>query len=104
MGRQKGYIPSPEQIAAMQSGRRKAKEAKLNKHDAPVSNGKPIIYITGTERDAFDFYTPLRSALRPLHLYDLLDKIIKEITDKDWYVNTAWVKNKLANYVIIMER
>jgi hypothetical protein len=115
MGRPVGYHPSAEQIAAMQEGRRRAREDKIaagipvrkSKHDAiaPVAtDGKPILYITNRERDACDFYTSLRDTFRPLHLYSMLDKILREITDRDYWKNTGWIKNKLDKYVIMMER
>jgi hypothetical protein len=113
MGRKKGYTPSPGQIAAMQEGRRAARERKIaagipvrcGKH-APSVNplGKPILCLTGKEKEAFDYYTPLRDIFRPLGLYNLLAKIIKEITDKTYWQNTKWIKSRLANHVTIKER
>jgi hypothetical protein len=112
MGRPKGFKPSAEQIAAMIEGRKKAREAKLaagiplrsskksKKNKAvDLTSEKATIYISGKEKDAFDFYTPLRDALRPRMELRLLDRIIKEITDREFWKNPVWVQNKLSHYV-----
>jgi hypothetical protein len=107
-------VMTAEHKAAIQVGRQAARERKLaqgiplrqskkTRDTAKIisTSGNPVVLITGKEKDAFDFYTPLRNALRPRHLYGLLDRVIREITDKDFWMNPQWVMNKLSSYVTL---
>ena len=109
-----GRIMTPEHKAAIQEGRKAARERKIaagiplrqskkskeKKETIDPKEDKPIVRITGKEKDAFDFYTPLRNALRPVRQYRLLDVLINKITSEFW-MNPNWIRNTLANYVTL---
>jgi len=116
MGRPKGYKPSAEQIAAMQEGRRKAKEEKIaagipirtskkrsKKNVIEIRNGKPVLTVTGKEKNAFDFYTPVRDTFRLLGRHNEIDKILQKITDKVYWLNLNWVLQALSEFVVLEE-
>ncbi len=112
MSRKLGSKLTEEHIQCMKEGREKARQIKieagipLNKHkDTTIKelDFKPVLYITGKEIDAFDFWTPLRNALRPLHQYELCKQIEKEIADPQTWRNIRIALNRLQKYFIIQE-
>lgn len=105
-------ILTPEHLAKIQEGRRLARERKIangeplrvvrkkNKREAGLNDsGNPIVYITGKEKECFDFYIPLRDALRPLRKYKLLEMLERKIRDAVYWQNVEWVKNQLSSFV-----
>ena len=107
---------TPEHIAALVEGRRRAREQKIangeplrvvrkrkGKKGVPEVNneGKPIVTITGKEQDAFDFFSMIRDAFRSLKRHNEVDKIIKEIRDSRYWNNLNWVETTLGKYMIL---
>ena len=114
MGRPKGWKMSDEHKQKLAEGRRKAREEKLaqglsvrgaNKHSRKSKfesmNGLPVMYITGKEKNSFDFVTAIRNTFRLRHDYLSSPKIIREICDKDSWKNTDWIKRTLSQYVYL---
>jgi len=111
------FVMSADQKAAMQEGRKKARAEKIaagipvrnskkaKKGNRPTINsaGKPIVYITGREKIATDFYEPIRDAFRLARRHNETDRITREITDKDFWKNTNWIINKLSSYAEIQQ-
>jgi len=99
---------TPEHKAKLAEGRRLARERKLaageplrksKKHEF-FRDGKPIVYLTGKEENAFDFYDPIRNTYRQLKMNVECDKVLHEIIDRDRWQNVEWVKQVLSKYVI----
>jgi hypothetical protein len=100
----------------MQEGRRLAREQKLangeplrahkirkSKKVEVNKDGKPIITITGKEKEAFDFYEYVRGAFRSLGRFTEIPAILKDITHRDFWKNPNWVINRLSKYVEIRQ-
>jgi hypothetical protein len=66
-----------------------------------VLDKKAIVYLTGKEKDAFDFFTPLRNALRPAHQYELLKDLIMKITATTIYKNLGLIVDIIQKECII---
>lgn len=104
----KGEALTEERKKAMAEGRRKAREEKLAK-GLPLrqkkvklsKTDKPVMIINGKEKDAFDFFQPIRIAFRTRHIYTMSEKIIKEITDPRIWQNVEYIKRTLEKYVTI---
>ena len=82
-----------EHKKAMLEGRAKARAEKIasgipvraKKAKKGIIDGKPNLYLTGNEVDAFDLVTPIREALRPLHRYQECKAICNQIR-----MSTMW--------------
>lgn len=98
MGRVKGTKLTEEQKLKMKEGRQAARKVK----EAYVE-GKPVLHITGKEKDGFDFWKPLRVCLRALGQNMLCKQIEKEISDPLIYRNVGIVLTILEKYCIIRE-
>jgi len=105
---------TPEHLAKITEGRRLARERKIasgepvyvrrtkkNKKGKVEVNkeNKPILTVSGKEKDAFDFYTLIRDAFRSLERYGEINKILQEITDKVYWQNINWIHTTLSKYV-----
>ncbi len=102
-----------EHKAAIKAGRARARAEKIasgeplrvtkkaKKSKVEFENGKPVLYITGKEKDAIDFFTPVRDTFRMAKLHNRVPKILKEINDKEFWKNPNWVLNKLSTYATI---
>ena len=115
MGRPKGFVMSAEQKTAMKAGRAKARAekasagiplraTKVKKGKVEIVLGKPVLRLTGKEKDAFAFYTPIRDIFRQMKDGGKAEKILREITDKQFYENINWIISKLSNYVSVVEK
>ena len=101
MPRLKGYKLSDEQKEKMRAGRMNRKVNKVAVEPKPT--GRPIAHITGVEKTGFEFWTPLRKALRPVHLYSLLKRLEVDITRPDVWQDVRMIRNILECYVILEE-
>ena len=99
----------------IKEGREKARKEKLalgiplrqsrkNSIKTNYINDKPVVIITGKEKTGFDFWTPLRKSLRPMHLYDLCKKLERLIVNPTYYQNVSWIKDNLSTYVYLQEK
>jgi hypothetical protein len=113
---EKKRILTPEHLAKIAEGRRFARERKLangeplrvvtkkrvKKGQIEVDkDGKPTLYVTGKEKNAFDFYTPIRDIFRALNKHNEVEKILRKITDKQYWENITWVQNALGEFVVL---
>jgi len=113
MGRPKGWVMSPEHKAKLAEGRKKAREEKLaqgiplrqtkkpRKSKFEDINGLPVMYITGKEKDAFDFLTSLRTTFRSRHDYKTYVPIEREICHRDVWKNVGIVQTILSKHVYL---
>lgn len=88
----------------LKEGREKRRLEKANgtyvkKVKVEKEKSKPVVFITNKEKNAFDFFKSIRLAFRKEGNYILEKKVLKEITDKDWWQNVSWIKNVLSKYV-----
>jgi len=85
-----------EHKKAITEGRAKARAEKIasgiplrakrgKRANKDILDGKPNLYLTGNEVDAFDLVTPIREALRPLHKYQECKVICNQIR-----MSTMW--------------
>lgn len=96
---------------AMQDARKKAREEKIARGEPlrvtkkmkafRFKNGLPVCKITGKEKNALDFFKPIRFTFRSLHQYNNYPKILKEITSKAIWKNIGLIKNILSKYVYL---
>ena len=98
MGRPKGYVLSEDQKRRMQEGRLAARQVKTI---IPKFSAIPVLVLTGTEKEGFDFWEPLRNTFRPLHQYDLCKKIEKEIVAPVVWRNYSSIISILEKYCTI---
>jgi len=107
-------VLTEEHKKAMQDARIKAREEKIAKGEplrktkkmkaAQYKNDKIVVEITGKEKNAFDFFNPIRYAYRRLGFYkSTYQKILIKITQKDIWENVVLIKRALAEYVYLEE-
>jgi hypothetical protein len=81
----------------------KKRGRKKGSKNAPKSKitkwTKLTIYITGKEKDAFDFKPLVESAYRTAHDYISYRAIVKKITNPIYWKNVEWIKSTLSEYV-----
>lgn len=114
--RKKNNMPrvlTEEHKKAMQEARIKAREERLAK-GLPVritkkmkasryKNGKLVVQITGKEKNAFDFFNPIRYAYRREGNYCDYQKLLIKITQKDIWENVGLIKRTLGEFVYLEE-
>lgn len=59
---------------------------------------KPIIYITGKEKDAFDYFSAIRSAFRSKHDYISSPIIVKKIVAKNVWNNKLAIEEIISTF------
>ncbi len=94
-------------------GRKKALEArkasgeplrvskKKRRAKGSYVNDKPVLILTGKEKDMFDLWDVMRKTLRPMKLNLLCHKLEKEIQDVRYWQNTKWMAEKLSTWLHI---
>jgi hypothetical protein len=103
---------SPEHKKAMQDARKKSREEKIARGEplrvtkklkaSKYKNGLPVCYITGKEKNALDFFLPIKHTFRKLGQYKgIYLPILVEISKKDIWENVGVVKNLLGKYVCL---
>jgi hypothetical protein len=75
---------------------RKSKRAK-----GSYVNDKPVLVLTGKEKNMFDLWEAMRITLRPMKLNLLCHKLEKEIQDVRYWQNTKWMAEKLSTWLHI---
>jgi hypothetical protein len=63
-------------------------------------NGSPVCYLTGFEKDAFDFSKPICAALYPVGRYDEADKLVASIRNPEIWQNVELIKLMIAEHCI----
>jgi hypothetical protein len=101
-GRPKGFKLTDEHKKAMQEGRKQAKAIKAVK-STDVGSGKPKLFITGTEKDALDFFPAIRESLRPLNKNKECNMLCNEIAHMPLWQNVRIVLNRLQDIFDIVE-
>ncbi len=64
-------------------------------------DNKPVLVVTGLEKDMFDFWKLLRSTLRPMKLNLLCHKLEKEIQSPIYWQNPHWMVEVLSKHLYI---
>lgn len=75
---------------------KKKKEVVTN-----YQNGLPVVRCSGKEENAFNFFLPLRYALRPAKLNELCKKIEREIANSVYWENVEWIKSIISKYAVL---
>jgi len=102
---------------ALKEGRKKAKfEEKIKEVKASVTSEtlinkmpkypetKPVLVVTGKEKNGFDFWKSMRQTLRPMHFYALCKEIEKEIVSNTMmWQNIDYIKGLLERYFILQQ-
>lgn len=99
MARSKGFIVSAEVTHKAHMTRIKKQEDGGTKDPIYV---KQILYITGKEKDGFDFWESIRKILRPMSQYTLCKKITREIVNEKWWQDIEKIKEMLSKYFDIV--
>lgn len=103
-------VMSEEHKKNLLEGRKKAIEARKaqglpvkskKKHGIENKYEKPIMYISGKEKDAFDFFRAIRDTFRPRHDYHVSPMIIRKIVKNDVWNDVSKVKLILNEYVVL---
>jgi len=100
MGRLKGSKLSEETKQSIALAKAQRKENVI----AQRIYTKQKLYITGEERNGFDFWPLLRNCLRPLHQYALCDTLEKDIVKLVHWNNVPMIKEKLSEYFILRKK
>jgi hypothetical protein len=87
-GRPKGWKADPNKPIAPRKIKEKSKKVKE----------KLTLYITGKEKDAFDFKPLVESAYRREHDYVSYQAIVKKITNPIYWKNVEWIKETLLEF------
>jgi hypothetical protein len=92
--------------AGREAARRERAEAgltgKAKKEKGIINKGEmPIVWITGREKDAFEFFKPIRAAFRGIHDYVSSPIIIKQITRKPVWQDTAAILEILNKHAVV---
>lgn len=98
MGRPKGFIVS-EATKMKAHATRKAKKEGTNIIDPPYSI--QTLFVSGKEKEGFDYWPALRKALRPIHQYALCSTIEHEIVAEKVWDDIESIKLILSKYFII---
>ena len=111
-GRPKGFKLTDEQKENMKEGRKRAKAEKIargeplrtsRKKKIVKAEGKPKLIITGTEKDALDFFPAIRESLRPLNKNRECDRLCNEIAHMPLWQNVRVVLTRLQDIFDIVE-
>lgn len=100
MGRSKGYVVSQE-MKLKSFLTRKAKKEGTNRIDPVYEN--QILYVSGKEKNGFDYWEEIREVLRPIHQYQLCRKVEKEIIDPAIWENIKVIKEVLEKYFTLVK-
>jgi len=111
MGRKKGWVMTAEHKQKIAEGRAKAREEKialglpLKRSKKALSkkyvNGKPVIKLTGKEKNAFDYFDAVRGTLRSLGNYLLAPSIIRELCNTTYWQNKKYLVSIIEKYFVI---
>jgi len=98
MGRSKGYVVSEETKNKMKAAA--AKRKKIRKTISKKEN-KPILYLTGEEENAFDFWKCIRKTFRPILKNVLCHTIELEVAVPDVFFKPKKIIKILEKYATI---
>lgn len=77
------------------------KKSRATKKGLKLDRNHPIIHITGEEKDAMDFFGPVKDCFRKLKRNMDIPPILREITHMDAWANPTAVIRVLEKYATI---
>ncbi len=83
----------------LREGRERAKaEGRVRKPRKSAKAKKIVVFITGKEKDSYDFFKPIRLAYREVHNYKGYLPILKGIQNPSFWENPLRIKNYIEQF------